>query len=616
MLATLYRAFDPVLARLAGTPERIAIAAEPPRRLRITLFGLCQFEALIGAVGKTPHRLRHVLMASFAGADVPAAADDDDCAVFALSLRPLLIDACDGARPGADLVFARQPGPEEVAALLDRVRALIAAKLAAIAAVHRDRPAFFLTFFEPNHTALGDLADPYAANTPREIIRALNRILVTELHAYAHFHPIEVNALLNDVGRRYLCDDMVLHDTHASFISVWSYKLDSRRLGRLSQWRRALRFELALRRFAGSFIDHLERLYRIATQGQTIKLIVVDLDDTMWRGIPAEEDDEGLPIDQRIEGWPLGLAEALLMYKARGGILAICSKNDHSATAERFDRIYRGALTLDDFAAIRINWKSKAQNISEILSETNILPQNALFIDDNPRELAEVKAAHPLLHCLGTDFYNWRAAVLHAAETQTARITDESRRRTGLVRAAAVRAAAGADPVAAEDRAGWLARLGLRQRVRVVGTDHGRLHERAFELLNKTNQFNTTGRKWSASEFANFLETGGVCLVSDVRDTIADNGIVAVCLVRDDEIVQLALSCRVFGLGVETVMAAAAVGRILKHHARAVGRVVDSGRNAACHDFFQRIGFVAEGERSVIDRPVEVPAHISVSWAF
>ena len=84
---------------------------------------------------------------------------------------------------------------------------------------------------------------------------------------------------------------------------------------------------------------------------ERVKLIIVDLDDTLWRGVAAESQREGW---ERVEGWPLGLAEALLYFKRRGGLLAICSKNEREPTLERFAAIWRDGLRIEDFASVKI----------------------------------------------------------------------------------------------------------------------------------------------------------------------------------------------------------------------------------------------------------------------
>ena len=88
-------------------------------------------------------------------------------------------------------------------------------------------------------------------------------------------------------------------------------------------------------------------------------------------------------------------------FKKRSGLIAICSKNDQAPTKERFQRIRGDRIRLDDFVSVKINWSPKSENISEILTEANLLPESAVFIDDSPREIDKVRARFPSIRCLG-----------------------------------------------------------------------------------------------------------------------------------------------------------------------------------------------------------------------
>ena len=139
---------------------------------------------------------------------------------------------------------------------------------------------------------------------------------------------------------------------------------------------------------------------------------------------------------------------------------------------------------------------------------------------------------------------------------------------------------------------------------------------RSFELLNKTNQFNTTGKRWSAAEFQEFLQAGGVCLAAHLTDKNIDNGIVGVALIKRGEIVQTVLSCRVFGLGVELALGSAATTIALRQANSATGRIVDSGKNFTCHRFFEEIGFISNGEYFLTTKPCVVPNWILLTTLY
>jgi predicted enzyme involved in methoxymalonyl-ACP biosynthesis len=131
-------------------------------------------------------------------------------------------------------------------------------------------------------------------------------------------------------------------------------------------------------------------------------------------------------------------------------------------------------------------------------------------------------------------------------------------------------------------------------------------------LINKTNQFNTTGQRWKASDLEKFIMAGGVCLAFSLKDEIIDNGIISACLVKGDRIVQVVLSCRVFGLGAELVVSAVATRLVLASHAQVRAEVIDTGRNATCHDYFERIGFNRSGDHFVTIEPNTPPPYITI----
>ncbi|MEK6388692.1 HAD-IIIC family phosphatase [Paraburkholderia sp. SIMBA_009] len=566
-------------------PTSLAIDA---RKLNILLLGTCGVEILGKRSANTGHNIRHIIMGSKRHEPVPVAAANDDVVVVNLTLRHILSEAANTPEPAVDMLFARLKSDDEARALLASVGEFIALKVGQLTAKINSVPILFMSFFEPSFNYLGDLIDPSSLTSPSYLVREINRLLFDAVRKTSNGYFLDANEILNFVGRRHLQDDVLLSSSHASFINDWDFKLDASRLNAPKALINMVTYEVASREFTLALLARVEAIVKIVAQRNPVKLIIVDLDDTLWRGVAAE--GEGLNPSERIEGWPIGLVEALLFYKKRGGLLAICSKNDEAPTIERFNAIWRGAITLDDFASVRINWQPKSQNIREIMKEVNLLPGNCVFIDDNDRELSEVKAAIPEIRCLGGNHYDWRRIILRSAETQVPVVTEESARRTELVRAISQREAS-VEVESGASREAWLASLQLRQSFYLIKTPKSKYFERAFELINKTNQFNTTGKRWEKSEFEKFISKGGYCIVSSLRDKLIDNGIISVCLIKCESIVQVVLSCRVFGLGAELVVGAVATRLALKAQPQIRAELVDTGKNATCHDYFERIGF-------------------------
>src|SRR5262249_43428014 len=154
------------------------------------------------------------------------------------------------------------------------------------------------------------------------------------------------------------------------------------------------------------FITNLWRevkaMYLTIRQVDSVKVVICDLDDTLWRGVVAED---GINLVTQLEGWPLGLIEALAYLKRRGVLLAICSKNDEHRIRSLWPSIMCDQLSLSDFAVVKINWEPKSWNVDAILRETNLLARNAVFIDDNPAERQSVINDHPGIRVLGGDLY-------------------------------------------------------------------------------------------------------------------------------------------------------------------------------------------------------------------
>ncbi|RQH08308.1 HAD-IIIC family phosphatase [Paraburkholderia dinghuensis] len=601
--------YSSVVTQQAKSPPSLTPLAIGSRKLNILLLGTCAVDMIASRSVNSGHNVRHVLMGARRHSPVPDVDPSDDVAVVSLTLRDILSEVTQTQQPAADMTFSRIQSGDDARAFLESAGEYLSWKVAQIAGEITTVPVLFMSFFEPSFNYLGDVVDPFSPTSPGYLVREMNRLFNEAIRKTNNCYFLESNEILNFVGRRHLQDDALASSSHASLINDWDFKLDAGRLNAPKALGNILTYEVASREFILALLSRIEAILRIIEQRNPVKLIIVDLDDTLWRGVAAE--GESLSVHDRIEGWPIGLAEALMFFKRRGGLLAICSKNEEAPTIERFNAIWRGAITLDDFACARINWNPKSQNIREIIKEVNLLPGNCVFIDDNDRELSEVKAAIPDIRCLGGNHYDWRRIILRSAETQVPIVTEESSRRTELVRAISQREA-GSDVASGVSREEWLASLQLRQSFFLIKSPTSRHFERAFELINKTNQFNTTGKRWEKSEFEKFLSVGGYCVVSSLRDKLIDNGIISVCLVKCANIVQVVLSCRVFGLGAELVVGAIATRLALKSHPEIRAELIDTGKNATCHDYFRRIGFSQTKTGLYSSAANEPPSYIKI----
>jgi FkbH-like protein len=467
---------------------------------------------------------------------------------------------------------------------------------------------FVCNFLVPQQNPRGRLLPRYDLRNFQFFIEKLNQALEEELRQYQNAYLFDFDQIVSTYGRRYLQDDAVWTISHGAALSNTGWEDDQARLEPIDQVTRY--YPVSTHAFVLHAWAELIAMVRTIRQADMVKLVLVDLDDTLWRGVAAEQAELSSVV--AIEGWPLGVAEALMFLKSRGVLLGIVSKNDETRVRDIWRRIYGTRVRLEDFAAVKINWRPKAENIEEILAQVNLLPKSVVFVDDNPVERAAVKAAFPEMRVLGPNPYLWRRILLWSPETQVATITSESAARTEMVQQQ-VKREEQRQRLSRED---FLASLGVRATVSEFASTVDRRFPRTLELINKTNQFNTTGKRWTSQECESFFRDGGAVFVLEVADRYTAYGLVGVLLVRGGDIVQFVMSCRVVGMDVEI----AAVGGVLQVLA---GRgIIEYGTtleltsaNLLCRDLWERCGFAAAGEgryRRAGNPPLLTPAHIEL----
>ena len=457
---------------------------------------------------------------------------------------------------------------------------------------------FGLPFPVPQQNPIGRLLPRYDLRNPVYFIERLNEVLGRELESHGQAFLFDINAVVASTGAAGVQEDMIASFNHGSLLGPFEYFRDTGRLeppGRADHHYASQTPAVLLTAW-----HELVAMLRSIRQADMVKLVVVDLDDTMWRGVMAEEEADSMDDG---EGWPRGLWEALLILKRRGILLAIISKNEEAVVRRMWDGILRGAMSLDDFAVTRINWKPKSENMAEILQLVNLGPQNVVFIDDNPANRAELAQAFPGLRVLGGAPYTWRHILLWAAETQLAEVTAESATRTEMVRAQVARE----DERAQLSPEAFLSSLDVRVELMPVDSVAHPRFGRVLELVNKTNQYNTTGERWTREGCVAALAAGRQLWAFEVADRYTHYGLVGVMALDGPVIGQFVMSCRVMGLGVENAAVAAMVERGATR-----ARLVHTARNLPCQDLYARCGFGVADDEWVLEGAAPVPAHVAL----
>lgn len=533
--------------------------AENAHASRLAIMGTCLAEHLVNAGASKNLPLDHHLWETWAHAPIPDIDIDHlDGIIIHLTLRHIL-DMTVGIGLG-DVSYINNPidelGQQAADILTKRIDEIVqhfSGKL----------PLFFLSFIEPPQTTKGFFHNNRTDSIYR-LVRNLNDVMAQRLSQSSGAYYVEVNDILSYYGSGESADSYHQHFTHAG--NFGSQQSDN--------------FYLAILQRVTNALETLRA-------SSPVKLIITDLDNTLWNGVAAEQ-DEIIPW-AHIEGWPIGYAEALLECKRRGILLAVCSKNDETLTIDNFRKIWSEKIKPEDFFSLKINWNEKSANIREILNEANILPAHVLFIDDNPLEIEEVTRALPDIRVLSIPQQRWRNVLLHAPQLQNSTLTSESQNRTILIKAKVER-----DKIAQTmDRDDYLHSLLLKTTVSNVRGLDDKNFMRCEELLNKTNQFNTTGRRWSTAELTDLLANNGHIFIARVEDRMANHGLTALALIDDSKIIQVVMSCRVFGLGVETALLAEVMRFIQENNPESIVTAImkDTGRNASSKDFYSRHGF-------------------------
>jgi FkbH-like protein len=558
----------------------------PARLSRVLLIGSCmtalyhqEFQRI------APDTVFDYIVFNYAGAlpAPPAGEQNYDLQYVQLPLRSALTDHVIWATRFHDAGFA-----EEV---LRTAYDVIDAMLASALAFNESHGilTFVSNFIVPQMSVATHLTARYSGLDLSHVVRRLNDYLAAALGRYKNVYLADVNGIAESIGKQYVLDDMINFYAHnGAFFSEWvGYERPARieAIPPMAEFYTSKRLE-----FSEAVYRQIVATYRTWRQMDQVKAVVFDLDHTMWRGQLAEHYREGedWPVS---DGWPIGLWEAIHHLRARGILVSICSKNDYAAVARDWDNAVRpGFVKLEDFVAVKINWKTKAENILEICAELNIKPKSVVFVDDNPVERAAVRAAIPDIRVIGSNPYLTRRILLWAPETQIMHLTSESAAREEMVRGQIVRET----ERKTLSREAFLATLNCAVHfIAITGSGQPEFN-RVVELVNKTNQFNTTGTRWTAQEILQFAASGDI-LAFVVKDRFTDYGLVGVLFCAGGRIVQFVMSCRVLGMDVELFAVSHAVTLLrAKKPGIVLADLVETPDNSPCRDVFTRAGFVQQ----------------------
>lgn len=353
------------------------------------------------------------------------------------------------------------------------------------------------------------------------------------------------------------------------------------------------------------YAEHAARLIA-ATTGRSRKCLVLDLDNTLWGGVIGDDGLGGIAVG---EGDPVGEAHldvqrTALMLRSLGVILAVSSKNEDANARLPFREHPDMLLREDDIAVFQANWADKASNLEAIAKALDIGVDALVLLDDNPAERAQVRAALPGVAApeLPADPALFARTLLWAGYFETVALSGEDLLRADDYRARARRIELEAST---RDLGSYLASLEMEIAFAPFDAT-GRV--RISQLINKSNQFNLTTRRYSETDIATMEADPSVfTLQVRLRDRFGDNGMISVVICRAAgdaadtwEIDTWLMSCRVLGRGVEQAVLSEVVRNGASAGVRTLkGRYIPSGRNEMVRGHYAGLGFLpgtGEGE--------------------
>jgi FkbH-like protein len=330
--------------------------------------------------------------------------------------------------------------------------------------------------------------------------------------------------------------------------------------------------------------------------GKSRKVLVLDLDNTLWGGVIGDDGVDSLQIGRET---PLAEAytafqEYCLALRDRGILLAVCSKNTESIAKTGFAHP-SSVLKLEHFSCFKANWEPKSENIMSIANELNLGVDSFVFIDDNPAERAIVQAQVPGIAVpdVGSEVSKFAAIIDQARYFEPLSLSKEDLERAALYAENSLRAET------EKKFANYGEYLDSLEMVAEIDSFKPVYLDRIAQLTNKTNQFNLTTRRYSLAEMQAISgDESFIGLYGKLKDRFGDNGLISIVLGRKDtDALHMDLwlmSCRVLKRDMEIAMLDAVAERARTSNLqKIIGYYLPTAKNAMVSDFYPKLGFHA-----------------------
>ncbi len=324
------------------------------------------------------------------------------------------------------------------------------------------------------------------------------------------------------------------------------------------------------------------------------KCLVLDLDNTLWGGVLGEDGIAGIKLSDDYPGNVYkSFQRTILGLRDQGVLLAIASKNNINDALDVMEKHTDCLIKKKHISSIQINWKDKATNLYKIARELNIGLNSIAFFDDNPVEREWIIEQVPDVRVINVPenpmFYS--RALLNSRLFDKVNMTSEDTSRAEMYKHEKRRSEFHIKSKSVDDFLRGLkmsAKIGLVEDITL---------SRVKQLINKTNQYNLTCRRYTAEEIKDIISSGGVAIWISVKDKFGDSGIVGTAIAKKQNnnewiIDTFLLSCRVIGRKLESILLYY-LCKLVKGKKGVIlyGEYIPTSKNNLINDFFIKFNF-------------------------
>ncbi len=342
--------------------------------------------------------------------------------------------------------------------------------------------------------------------------------------------------------------------------------------------------------------EHVSAGIRALVQGPK-KVLVLDLDNTLWGGVVGEEGPLGLELGESPAGEAFRHFQSHLKdLSRRGCLLAVCSKNNLKDAIEPFEKNPEMVLTRDDFVAFEASWDPKAQAIERIARSLGLGLKDFVFFDDNPAEREHIRQALPEVEVVEVpeDPSEYVRVLQAGLWFESVQLTREDQHRTENYRTEIRRQEASSQAGSMEEYLQSLEMFAEAFPIQEPDLD------RVCQLIGKTNQFNLTTRRHPVNQVRRMLALpGSVGLALRMGDRFGDHGLVSVILAvpqsEEEETLRIdtwLMSCRVIGRTAEYFLFNHLLDKARESgYSKLIAEYIPTRKNDLVRDLYSELGF-------------------------